>query len=85
MLSFSSKKKDRWRPRSGTLPDSSQPGALSWQVAVDDASQSAFVDSFLAISSDSIVVIEEATREIIFVTPTKSVLGWSTNTNRFVK
>ncbi|CAH1396747.1 unnamed protein product [Nezara viridula] len=81
MLSFSSKKKDRWRPRSGALPDSSQPGALSWQVAVDDASQSTFVDSFLAISSDSIVVIEEATREIIFVTPTKSVLGWSTNTN----
>lgn len=81
MLSFSSKKKDRWRPRGGGLPDSSQPGALSWQVALDDASQSTFVDCYLAISADSVVIIEEATREIIFVTPTKAVLGWSTNTN----
>lgn len=84
MLSFSSKKKDRWRPRGGGLPDSSQPGALSWQVSLDDSSQSTFVDCYLAISADSVVIIEEATREIVFVTPTKAVLGWSTNTNRLL-
>jgi hypothetical protein len=80
MLSFSSKKKERWRPR--FLPDATQRGAICWQVLLDDSSQSTFVDCFLAISSDSIVLIEEASREIVFVTPCKSVLGWTTNTNR---
>uniref|UniRef100_A0A0A9ZCU3 Signal-induced proliferation-associated 1-like protein 2 n=1 Tax=Lygus hesperus TaxID=30085 RepID=A0A0A9ZCU3_LYGHE len=79
MLSFSSKKKERWRPR--FLPDEAQCGAVCWQVVLDDCSQSTLVECFLAISSDSLVLIEETTREIIFVTPCKSILGWSTNTN----
>ncbi|KAL1121932.1 hypothetical protein AAG570_003340 [Ranatra chinensis] len=79
MLSFSSKKKERWRPRFSS--DGSQRGAVCWQVLLDDSSQAAFVECFLAVSSDSIVLIEEATREVVFVTPCKSVLGWTTNTN----
>ncbi|RZF47811.1 hypothetical protein LSTR_LSTR012128 [Laodelphax striatellus] len=79
MLSFSSKKKERWRPR--FLPDATQRGAICWQVSLDDSSRAALVDCFLAISADSLVLIEEATREIAFVTPCKSILGWSTQAN----
>ncbi|XP_014259689.1 signal-induced proliferation-associated 1-like protein 1 isoform X2 [Cimex lectularius] len=79
MLSFASKKKDRWRPR--FLPDATQNGAMCWQVMLDDFNESGLVDCFLAISSDSFVLIEETSREVIFVTPCKAILGWSTNTN----
>ncbi|XP_075225356.1 signal-induced proliferation-associated 1-like protein 2 [Lycorma delicatula] len=79
MLSFSSKKKERWRPR--FLPDATQRGAICWQVLLDDSSQATLVECFLAISADSLVLIEESSREIVFVTPCKSVLGWATQTN----
>lgn len=36
---------------------------------------------FTGISSDSFVLIEEQTRQIVFVTPCKSILGWSPQTN----
>lgn len=80
MLSFSSKKKERWRPR--FLPDATQRGAICWQVMLDDSSQASLVDCFLAISADTLLLIEENTREIVFVTPCKSILGWATQTNR---
>ncbi|XP_068085355.1 signal-induced proliferation-associated 1-like protein 2 isoform X3 [Anabrus simplex] len=79
MLSFHSKKKERARPR--FLPDASQRGAILWQVVLDDSGQSALVDCFLGISTDTMVLIEERSREIVFVTPCKSILGWSAQTN----
>lgn len=83
MLSFSSKKKtERWRPRFVPGDAVTQSGAIVWQVIVDDCGLSHQLDAFLAISADSIVIIEEATREIVFVTSCKSVLGWSANANR---
>lgn len=82
MLSFSSKKKERIRPR--FLPDSSQRGAISWQVLLDDSGTSALVPCFLAISTDTLVLIEERSREIVFVTPCKAVLGWQAQSNRSV-
>ncbi|XP_073979531.1 uncharacterized protein [Rhodnius prolixus] len=82
MLSFSSKKKtERWRPRFVPGDAVTQSGAIVWQVIVDDCGLSHQLDAFLAISADSIVIIEEATREIVFVTSCKSVLGWSANAN----
>ncbi|KAK7790568.1 hypothetical protein R5R35_002024 [Gryllus longicercus] len=79
IMSFSSKKKERGRPR--MLPDASQRGAISWQVLLDDSSQACLVECFLGISADSFVLIEERTREIVFVTPCKSILGWCAQTN----
>nr|NVI76939.1 putative signal-induced proliferation-associated 1-like protein 2 isoform X2 [Cucujiformia] len=72
---FSSKKKDKNRPR--FIPDLCQRGAILWQVLLDDSGQGQQIECFLGISSDSFVLIEEQTRQIVFVTPCKSILGWS--------
>jgi signal-induced proliferation-associated 1 like protein 1 len=85
MLSFSSKKKDRvggTPRRGGALEACQQRGAVVWQVVLDDSGQSSKVECLLAISADTIVLIEEHSREIVFVSPCKSILGWSANTNR---
>lgn len=76
---FSSKKKDKIRPR--FIPDLCQRGAILWQVLLDDSGQGQQIECFLGISSDTFVLIEEASRQIVFVTPCKSVLGWSPQTN----
>lgn len=69
------KKKDRQRPKfNGSAV---QRGAFCWQVILHDGGQ--FVDAFLGISHDTFVLMEECSRQIVFVTPCRSILGWSTN------
>lgn len=76
---FPTKKKEKPKPRfSGDL---SQRGAFCWQVVLHDHGQSTQVDCFLGISAETFVLIEECSRQIIFVTPCKSILGWSTSGN----
>ncbi|XP_058822141.1 signal-induced proliferation-associated 1-like protein 1 isoform X3 [Topomyia yanbarensis] len=76
---FPSKKRERSKPRfSGDL---TQRGAFCWQVVLHDSGQSTQVDCFLGISAETFVLIEECSRQIIFVTPCKAVLGWSTSQN----
>ncbi|XP_076239000.1 signal-induced proliferation-associated 1-like protein 2 [Calliopsis andreniformis] len=77
MLSFSSKKKTAVRPKLSC--DASQRGAICWQVILEDSNQS--TDCYLGISIDTIVLIEEHSRQIVFVTPCVSVLGWHAQTN----
>jgi signal-induced proliferation-associated 1 like protein 1 len=81
IMSFSSKKKERVRPR--FLPGALQRGAISWQVVLDDSGQAALVDCYLGISTDTLVLIEERSREIVFVMPCKAILGWFTQTNGY--
>ncbi|XP_074037601.1 signal-induced proliferation-associated 1-like protein 2 isoform X3 [Leptinotarsa decemlineata] len=76
---FSTKKKEKVRPR--FIPDLCQRGAILWQVLLDDSGQGQQIECFLGISSDSFVLIEETTKQIVFVTPCKSILGWSPQTN----
>ena len=80
MLSFSSKKKAQIRPRLSC--DASQRGAICWQVILEDSNQN--TDCYLGISIDTIVLIEEHSRQIVFVTPCISVLGWHAQTNRLL-
>lgn len=76
---FPIKKKEPTKPRfSG---DVSQRGAFCWQVVLHDSGLSTQVDCFLGISAESFVLIEESSRQIIFVIPNRSILGWSTNGN----
>ena len=35
----------------------------------------------MGLSSDTLVLIEECSRQIVFVTPCKSILGWCAQTN----
>ncbi|KAJ8969295.1 hypothetical protein NQ314_001834 [Rhamnusium bicolor] len=76
---FLVKKKDKIRPR--FIPDLCQRGAILWQVLLDDSGQGQQIECFLGISSDSFVLIEEHSKQIVFVTPCKSILGWSPQTN----
>lgn len=76
---FSSKKKERWRPR--IIPDTLQRGALCWQVSLSDSKSGVLIHCVLAISADSIVLVEETSRDLVFVSPTRSILGWATCTN----
>lgn len=76
---FPIKKKEPTKPRfSG---DACQRGAFCWQVVLHDSGLSTQVDCFLGISAESFVLIEESTRQIIFVAPNRAILGWSTNGN----
>lgn len=70
-----SKKKERPRPRFNG--SKIQRGAFCWQVVLNDGGQ--LIDAFLGISNDTFVLIEECSRQIVFVTPCKSILGWSTS------
>lgn len=51
-------------------------GALCWPViARDEGRAGALADCFLGLSRDTFVLIEECTRQIVFVAPTASILG----------
>ncbi|KFM59861.1 Signal-induced proliferation-associated 1-like protein 2, partial [Stegodyphus mimosarum] len=78
ILSFGGRKKERSRPR--FIPDSYVLGAISWQVQVEDFGKSSVVDCLLAISVDTLVVMDETNQDIIFVCPCASILGWSSQT-----
>ncbi|KAJ8946477.1 hypothetical protein NQ318_004523, partial [Aromia moschata] len=60
---FSSKKKDKIRPR--FIPDLCQRGAILWQVLLDDSGQGQQIECFLGVSSDSFVLIEEHSKQIV--------------------
>ncbi|XP_043224569.1 signal-induced proliferation-associated 1-like protein 3 [Amphibalanus amphitrite] len=75
IMSFSSRKKDRLRPRFN--PDAIQRGAISWQVTVDDHSLGKQVDCLLGVSADSLVLAEESAGALLFAAPVASVLGWT--------
>lgn len=82
MLSFSSKKKERTKQRFHA--DATQRGAICWQVVIEDSGQSKLIECFLGISVDSLVLIEERSREIVMVTPCQAILGWCIHSNRSV-
>ena len=67
---FASKKKLSVRPRFS--PDASLRGALSWAVVVEDCSTNCHLEAFIAISSDSLVIIQDNPhRDVLFITPCK--------------
>ncbi|KAJ6632768.1 Signal-induced proliferation-associated 1-like protein 2 [Pseudolycoriella hygida] len=74
---FPSKKKEK--PKLRFSGDLAQRAAFCWQVVLHDTGQVTSVDCFLGISAETFVLIEECSRQIVFVTPCKSILGWSTS------
>jgi len=59
-------------------------GAIVWSMSVDDFGQSILVDCLVGISSDTLIVIEESTKQIIFACPNHSILGWTSHPS-FIK
>uniref|UniRef100_A0A1B0CV68 Putative rap1-gtpase-activating protein rap1gap n=1 Tax=Lutzomyia longipalpis TaxID=7200 RepID=A0A1B0CV68_LUTLO len=76
---FPSKKKEKPKPR--FRGDLSQRGAFCWHVVLHDSETATTMNCFLGISAETFVLIDEGTRQVVFVTPTRSILGWSTNGN----
>ena len=56
-------------------------GAICWDVWVEDFGQSKVIDCLVAISADSLVIVEESSKELIFVAPNVSILGWNSHPN----
>jgi hypothetical protein len=84
MLPFGNKKKDLSKPRFNS--DSVLGGALSWSVWLDDTWLDSRVDVYMALSTDTLVLVDALTREPVFAIPTSSILGWNASmANREVR
>lgn len=55
-------------------------GAIVWDVQVKDFGQSnKIIDCILGISASYLVVIEQQTKETLYVSPVEAILGWTSN------
>lgn len=55
-------------------------GAIVWDVQVKDFGQSnKIVDCVLGISATYLVVIEQQSKELLYVSPVEAILGWTSN------
>lgn len=74
-ISFGGKKKDRSvrRPRAHLQ----SVGGLTWTVTARDFRRSTSITCRLAISNELVVLIEEASRQVVFSCYCRDVLGWS--------
>ncbi|XP_053577771.1 signal-induced proliferation-associated 1-like protein 3 isoform X2 [Bombina bombina] len=75
LISLTSKKKERTKARTGAELQSS--GALAWQVVAQDFSQAAETECILGISNEFMVLIETATKEVVFNCYCADVIGWT--------
>ncbi|XP_018420572.1 PREDICTED: signal-induced proliferation-associated 1-like protein 3 [Nanorana parkeri] len=75
LISLTSKKKERTRARAGAEMNST--GALCWRVMTQDFSQAAETECILGISNEFMVLIETATKEVVFNCYCADVIGWT--------
>ncbi|XP_069799614.1 signal-induced proliferation-associated 1-like protein 3 isoform X2 [Dendropsophus ebraccatus] len=75
LISLTSKKKERTRARVGAELQSS--GAMCWRVMAQDFSQAAETECALGISNEFMVLIETATKEVVFNCYCADVIGWT--------
>lgn len=55
-------------------------GAIVWDVQIRDFGQSnKIIDCILGVSGTYLVVIEQSTKELLYVTPVEAILGWTSN------
>uniref|UniRef100_A0A8C5WG39 Signal induced proliferation associated 1 like 3 n=1 Tax=Leptobrachium leishanense TaxID=445787 RepID=A0A8C5WG39_9ANUR len=75
LISLTSKKKEKTKPRQGAEHQSS--GALAWRVAAQDFSQGIETECVLGISNEFMVLIETTTKEVVFNCYCVDVIGWT--------
>uniref|UniRef100_A0A8C8IUW0 Signal-induced proliferation-associated 1-like protein 2 n=1 Tax=Oncorhynchus tshawytscha TaxID=74940 RepID=A0A8C8IUW0_ONCTS len=80
-ISLGVKKKERSRPRRNAHLQSY--GAVTWAVVARDFGQSADIGCLLAVSNEFVVLIEEASKEVVFNCYCRDVLGWSSTSGSF--
>ena len=75
---FGASKKSRSLKSSQFIGDAVIKGAILWDnMSVEDFGQGKACDCILGISSDTFLIMEEPNKEVIFVIPNASILGWS--------
>ncbi|XP_026025308.1 signal-induced proliferation-associated 1-like protein 1 isoform X3 [Astatotilapia calliptera] len=74
-ISLVVKKKERSAPRPHAYLNTA--GALTWSVTAKDFSCSFDVPCQLAISSEFVVLVEEASRQVVFHCYCRGVIGWN--------
>lgn len=76
------KRKERPSPR--PMLSETLRGALSWLVEVHDHSQNQGITCILGISGETLAILEMPSGEVIFATPTHSIIGWANTDLGFV-
>ncbi|XP_051967068.1 signal-induced proliferation-associated 1-like protein 2 isoform X2 [Xyrauchen texanus] len=76
-ITLGAKRKERSRPRINAHLHST--GAITWSVVARDSSQSTDIGCLLAISQEFVVLIEEASKEVVFNCYCRDVIGWSSS------
>lgn len=76
-ITIGAKKKERSRPRINAHLNST--GAITWSVVARDNSQSTDIGCLLAVSREFVVLIEEASKEVVFNCYCRDVIGWSSS------
>ena len=83
MFSMSSRKKFGGSLLPRLILDGSVRGGISWQVGLEDCSAGGvIIPVFVTISTDTLVITEEITNDILFATPCSSIIGWIPNGTR---
>jgi len=54
-------------------------GAIVWEMSIEDYGQSKVVDTLVGIASDTFLIMEESTKQLIFTCPNSSILGWTSH------
>ncbi|ESO90155.1 hypothetical protein LOTGIDRAFT_91952, partial [Lottia gigantea] len=74
----SGRKKERTKQK--VVPDLFAKGCVVWNIQVEDVGTASQVESYLAIASNTIVVIEDSSKDVIFTVSCSSIIGWTTQT-----
>ncbi len=48
----------------------------------EDFGQSNVVNGLLGVAAESVVLVDEMTKEVIFTVPCRAVIGWTSQSNR---
>ena len=61
---------------------------MSWKflshLQAEDFGQSDVANCLLGIAADNVVLVDEITKEVIFTMPSRAVIGWTSQNNRFI-
>ena len=52
-------------------------------LQVEDFGQSEVANCLLGIAAETVVLVDEITKEVIFTMPCRAVIGWTSQNNRY--
>ncbi|XP_041352798.1 signal-induced proliferation-associated 1-like protein 2 isoform X2 [Gigantopelta aegis] len=74
----SGRKKERSKQK--VVPDLFAKGAIVWNIQIEDFGSASQVDCLLGIGADTLVIIDDVSKDVIFMIPSGLVIGWTVQT-----